>query len=136
MSGIVYILRGIPGCGKSTLAKNLIKDKGVICEADNYFISDIDGIYRYDVNKIGLAHGWCKDVFCNALESKIPVIVVSNTNIDPAHFSFYEEKARAEGYQVFHMIVENRHGGTNEHNVPEETLQRMENVLKKSIKLR
>lgn len=132
---IVYILRGVPGCGKSTVAKNIAGDTGTICEADHYFW-DADGVYRYDSSKIGLAHEYCKNMFLNALDFQAPIIVVSNTNIDPAHFSFYEEKARAADYQVFHMIVENRHGGVNNHSVPEHTLDRMENVLRNNIKLR
>lgn len=136
MSGVLYILRGIPGCGKSTLAKNLAGGTGVICEADNYFVSDVDGIYRYDIKKIGLAHGWCKDICRNALEAKIPVVVVSNTNVNPKDFAAYKDMAVAAGYQVFVLVVENRHDGQNSHDVPEEALQRMEDTLSKSIKLR
>ena len=131
---VVYILRGIPGCGKSTLATNLAGNTGVVCEADNYFLSDKG--YRFDATKLGLAHAWCKDIFCNALEGGTPVIVVSNTNIDPSHFEFYEQTAQAAGYQVFHMIVENRHDGINNHSVTENTLHRMESLLRKNIKLR
>ena len=136
MSGVLYILRGVPGCGKSTLAKNLSGGTGVICEADNYFVSDVDGIYRFDQKKLGLAHGWCKDICRNALESKIPVVVVSNTNVNPKDFAAYKDMAVAAGYQIFVLVVENRHDGQNSHNVPEEALQRMEDALSKSIKLR
>lgn len=133
---LFYILRGVPGCGKSTVAKALAGQDGAVCEADNYFVSDYDGVYRYDAKKIGLAHGWCKDITQNAMENKIPVVVLSNTNTDPNHFKSYEEMAKKFGYTVIHLIVENRHGGTNSHNVPEEALARMEEIIRANIKLR
>lgn len=133
---LFYILRGVPGCGKSTVAKNLAGDNGAICEADNYFISDYDGVYRFDAKKLGLAHGWCKDITRNAMESQIPTIVLSNTNTNPKDFAPYEEMAKEFGYTVFHLIVENRHGGKDSHNVPEEALNRMESTIRANIKLR
>jgi len=42
--------------------------------------------------------------------------------------------AEKYGYTVFSLIVENRHGGVNEHGVPEEALERMENRFE--LKLR
>jgi hypothetical protein len=33
--------------------------------------------------------------------------------------------AELNEYRVFSIIVENRHGGVNEHNVPEEVLTKM-----------
>jgi len=35
--------------------------------------------------------------------------------------------AQELGYTVFSLIVENRHGGVNEHGVPEEKLEQMRN---------
>jgi predicted kinase len=133
---LFYILRGVPGCGKSTVAKNLAGEHGAVCEADNYFISDYDGVYRFDAKKLGLAHGWCRDITRNAMEAKRPVIVLSNTNTNPNDFASYEEMAKEFGYTVFHLIVENRHGGTDSHNVPEISLIRMESMLRANIKLR
>jgi hypothetical protein len=37
----------------------------------------------------------------------------------------YFELAKNYGYKVFSVIVENRHGGTNQHGVPEEVLTKM-----------
>lgn len=135
MTGTVYILRGVPGCGKSTLAKHLAGETGKVCEADNYFVGD-DGVYRYDSNKISLAHAWCRAIFAEALDAKTSVIVISNTNTEPLHFFPYEDMAKRAGYEVFHLIVENRHGGTNSHGVPDGTLVSMEARIRNNIKLR
>jgi hypothetical protein len=39
----------------------------------------------------------------------------------------YIEMAKEWGYTVFSIIVENRHGGVNEHGVPEDKLEIMKN---------
>jgi hypothetical protein len=39
----------------------------------------------------------------------------------------YFELAEKYGYRVYSLIVENRHGGINEHEVPEDKLQIMKN---------
>jgi hypothetical protein len=39
----------------------------------------------------------------------------------------YYQMAERYGYRVHSVIVENRHGGINEHNVPEEKLLQMKN---------
>lgn len=39
----------------------------------------------------------------------------------------YYELAEKYGYVVFSLIVENRHGGVNEHGVPEDKLEQMKN---------
>ena len=37
----------------------------------------------------------------------------------------YYKLAKTYGYRVFSIIAENRHGGVNEHGVPEEKLEQM-----------
>jgi hypothetical protein len=39
--------------------------------------------------------------------------------------SEYFELAKQYGYQVFTIIVENRHGGVNQHGVPTDKIQQM-----------
>ena len=45
----------------------------------------------------------------------------------------YFKLAKEYGYTVFSIVVENRHGGTNVHNVPEDKIEQMKNRF--SIKL-
>ena len=56
MEKVLYIVRGIPGSGKSTFAKTL---GGQHYEADMYFI-DEEGNYKFDGTKIKDAHKWCQ----------------------------------------------------------------------------
>jgi hypothetical protein len=39
----------------------------------------------------------------------------------------YYDLAKKYGYRVYSLIVENRHGGVNEHGVPEDKLKIMKN---------
>ena len=52
-------------------------------------------------------------------------IVVSNTFTQEWEMQSYMDLAKKYGYRVTTLIIENRHGGSNIHNVPEETLDRM-----------
>jgi phenolic acid decarboxylase len=52
-------------------------------------------------------------------------VVVSNTFTQEWEMEPYYKMAKKYGYQVHSFIVENRHGGVNEHNVPEDKLQQM-----------
>ena len=54
-----------------------------------------------------------------------PTIVVSNTFTTEKEMKPYYKLAEQYGYRVHSLIVENRHGGINEHNVPDETLEKM-----------
>jgi hypothetical protein len=49
-------------------------------------------------------------------------IVVSNTFTQEWEMTPYFELAEKYGYRVHSLIVENRHGGVNEHGVPEDKL--------------
>jgi energy-coupling factor transporter ATP-binding protein EcfA2 len=82
----IVLLRGHSGAGKTTYARSLIKalpeyQKGIICSADNYFMSK-DGKYNFDYKKLDLAH---RDCFCRFWTSivtsgKYDLVIVDNTN--------------------------------------------------------
>jgi len=52
-------------------------------------------------------------------------IVVSNTFTQAWEMDAYYELAKQYGYMVFTVIVENRHGGINQHRVPADKIQAM-----------
>jgi hypothetical protein len=52
-------------------------------------------------------------------------IVVSNTFTQEWEMKPYMEMAEKYGFKVFTVIVENRHGGLNVHDVPEDKLEAM-----------
>jgi predicted kinase len=116
----LILLRGLPGSGKSTLAKSL---GGIHIEADQYFMED--GVYKFDGSKIKLAHNWCRLRTEHQMEDGIEKIVVSNTFTQEWEMEAYNLLAETYGYRVSSIIVENRHGGVNEHGVPDDKLEQM-----------
>jgi phenolic acid decarboxylase len=52
-------------------------------------------------------------------------IVVSNTFTQGWEMEPYYKLAESYGYRVFSIIVENRHGGENQHGVPEDKIEEM-----------
>lgn len=123
----LFLLRGLPGSGKSTLAKMLVGDKDYRHkEADMYFV-DGDGNYKFQPSKIKEAHKWCQEEIEFLMKHEHSSVVVSNTFTQEWEMEEYYKLAEKYGYRVHSLIVENRHGGINEHNVPEEKLEQMKN---------
>lgn len=122
----LFILRGIPGCGKSTVSKSLIK--GIkfadYYEADMYFYNE-DGEYEFDAKMLKEAHTWCQGAVEDAMVDGMERIVVSNTSTMEREMEIYYKLAEDYGYTVFSLIVENRHGGKNIHGAPEDILDKM-----------
>jgi predicted kinase len=129
MNKELFLLRGLPGAGKSTLAKSLV---GKHFEADMYFVRD--GEYKFDVTKLKEAHEWCRSSVGGLMINEEPRLVVSNTFTQEWEMEAYYKLAETHGYRVYSLIVENRHGGINEHGVPDDKLEIMKERFE--IKLR
>ena len=131
MEKMLYIVRGIPGSGKSTFAKTLVGHDFLVCEADKYFIDKETGEYKFDFSKIKDAHKFCQDMVETYMKDSLlndnfyKEIAVSNTFTQEWELQPYYELAIKYGYYVTSVIVENRHGGINEHGVPEDKIQLM-----------
>lgn len=115
------LVRGTPGAGKSTLARQL---KGALfakhLEADMYFIND--GVYQFDINELMDAHDWCKRTTHNLLEDHISVIV-SNTFTTKKELVPYFEIAKSHG--IVPNVITCQGNFKSIHGVPEETLAKM-----------
>jgi predicted kinase len=123
----LFLLRGLPGSGKSTLAKMLVGDKNYCHkEADMYFVDRV-GNYNFNPSQLKDAHKWCQDEIEFAMKYDHSPVVVSNTFTQEWEMQSYYELAEKYGYRVHSLIVENRHGGVNEHGVPEDKLEIMKN---------
>jgi predicted kinase len=121
----LFLLRGLPGSGKSTLAKMLVGDKDYCHKEADMFFVDGDGNYNFKPSKIKQAHKWCQEEIEFVMKYEHSPVVVSNTFTQEWEMEEYYKLAERYGYRVHSLIVENRHGGINEHNVPEEKLEQM-----------
>jgi predicted kinase len=124
MEKVLYIVRGLPGSGKSTFAKTLAEYENHY-EADMFFMKDHNE-YKFDATKLKEAHNWCRDLVMMAMLRNENKIVVSNTFTQEWEMDAYFDLAKKHGYKVFSIIMENRHDGKNVHGCPEETIDRME----------
>lgn len=121
----LYLIRSIPGAGKSTLAKALVGDKDYCHkEADMFFVNR-DGEYKFNPSQLKEAHQWCKEEVEFLMKYEHPTVVVSNTFTQEWEMEDYFKLAEKYGYRVHSIIVEKRHDGVNQHGVPEEKLQAM-----------
>jgi predicted kinase len=117
----LILLRGLPGAGKSTLAKRVCNQH---IEADMFFMKD--GEYKFDPTKLKQAHEWCREKTEMWMRDGYNV-VVSNTFTQEWEMENYYKLAEQYGYRVHSIIVENRHNGVNEHGVPADKLEQMKN---------
>lgn len=131
MKKILYLVRGLPGSGKTTLSTNLSPN---VCEADMFFMRT--GEYKFDMDSLPAAHFWCRNRCESFMRDGVDSVVVSNTLTSEDELKPYIEMANEFGYQVVSIVVENRHGKNSIHDVPKQTIDKMEKRLMNSIKLR
>ncbi|NXC36442.1 N4BP2 protein, partial [Campylorhamphus procurvoides] len=97
---VLVLLRGVPGSGKSYLARNLLQDNpgGIILSTDDYFYKH--GQYHYDPNCLGEAHDWNRKRAKEAFERGISPIIIDNTNIQAWEMKPYVTLAQQFKYKV------------------------------------
>jgi predicted kinase len=93
----VIILRGLPGCGKSTWAK--AQDGAAICSADE-FLYDDEGKYVWTPERLNRAHALCHARFIQFLDNVDPLIIVDNCNLTNRDMKFYVQQAEDHGYDI------------------------------------
>lgn len=130
----LYLIRGVSGSGKSTLAEEMSAAMGVFhIEADHFFY-DVDGNYKFDPDMLYANHRKCQLLVEGELEDGDSVIV-SNTSTTEKEVNVYKSIAEKYDAKFICIVVENRHGNSNQHNVPEYVLERQRNNIKNSLEL-
>jgi len=111
----LHVMRGIPGSGKSTKARELARPE-FICSADDYFV-DSKGVYVFKQHEIAQAHAACLKKFIRLVHQHHNSImddgqwadfdvVLDNTNLRKWEYESYEQIAWIAGMQVeFHEFV-------------------------------
>lgn len=119
MSEIVLI-RGLPGSGKSTMARRDFPCHAHF-EADAYFVGP-DGVYRYNPKEIRSAHEWCQSSVERCAKGDRDV-VVSNTFTQRWEMQPYFDIAKRYGARIRVVVATGDYG--NIHGVPDEVVERM-----------
>lgn len=126
----LIILRGLPGSGKSTLAAWLSENgRYPVCAIDDYF-TDADGKYTFRFNDNHLAYKACEEKVRQAMLDRSPKIFLDNVFSLEWEMEPYFKLAAEHGYMVHVATVENRHKGSNVHEVSSEAIEKMASKYK------
>lgn len=126
---VVTILRGVPGCGKSTWAKAQPNDlscdsEPVIVSADNYRLNE-HGIYVFERDKTSYCHAQCREEFDSALRDYKTHVIVDNTNISSWEYAYYLQHAETQGYTLRVISFESPPTNRSTHDVPQDKYDAM-----------
>lgn len=116
----LVLIRGLPGSGKTTMAKKYAEAGYVHCEADQYF--EVGGEYRFDAGQLHTAHADCLRRTIAAMDAGCPA-VVANTFTRRWEMEPYLKAAKKRGVRV--RIIECIGNWPNVHGVPAEAIERM-----------
>ena len=132
MPKTLVLIRGLPGSGKTTLAKAYLsfftkgllpwdRLRGAHFEADMFFYRD--GKYQYDPKLLEVAQRQCLAQAEAAMRDNMHLIVVSNNFIRLWEMEPYIAIANACGYKVQEIIMNAPF--PNVHGVPAEVIEKM-----------
>ncbi|KAM8708253.1 hypothetical protein ACLKA7_015255 [Drosophila subpalustris] len=135
----MIIMRGAPGCGKSTMAKSLLQQSRLLDQyaiqdfvfsSDDYFLTRRG--YEFNPNLLPDAHEWNRQRVKQKAAAGWSPIVVDNTNIMIWEMQPYVQIAVQHGY-ILHLLEPqtswsksaSKLAQRNSHQVPKESIQRM-----------
>ena len=113
------LIRGLPGSGKSTMARKIAAETGALHVEDDMWV---DYQQRRNPDKLGMAHDICKARARHTLAFGGSV-VVSNTFAQRWEMQPYLDMARQYGAQVEIITAMGDYGSV--HDVPAEAIQAM-----------
>lgn len=100
---VVYLMRGLPSCGKSHTARRLASNGGLVLETDQFFYSQVGtdpGQFDYSANLLPAARKWNFDRFVEAVAREISPIIVDRGNGRNPETRQYALHAVERGYLV------------------------------------
>jgi predicted kinase len=112
---MLFILRGLPGAGKSTLGAEVAD----VCFAADDFMPE-----PFDPKELPKAHSKCRHSVEDALAKGL-IVAVANTFTTRREVEPYINIAETRGVKFTVLVVENWHGNKSIHNVPEDTIRKM-----------
>merc|ERR1719357_1034218 len=139
---LLVILRGLPGSGKSTLAKKLLKScgQGIILSTDDFFSKN--GIYNFKADRLSEAHSWNQKRALTAVENKVKLIIIDNTNTMSWEMRPYIEMGVVSKYNI-HILEPDTPwkfkprilAEKNSHGVPKQKIELMLDRYEKKVDL-
>ena len=143
----VFILRGLPGTGKSILSNVLANsltlfDNSSTCpviDANDYFLNEKKE-FIFDKTKLKDAYEKSFEYYKELISKGERFIIINNTNIKQFHYYHYLDYAQRHGYLVSivtlpHNNVSNKElSERNIHSVDQNTIRRMRKEFEWEVK--
>jgi broad-specificity NMP kinase len=144
----VFILRGLPGVGKSIVANLLANSltlfdsdsKAPIIDTNDYFLDPKTKEFKFDKTLLKEAYEKSFDFFKDLIAKEERFIIVSNTNIKEFHYHHYLDYAQRHGYLVSVLIIPHNNVSNKElaerniHFVDQNTIRRMRKEFEWEVK--
>lgn len=134
----LHIIRGLPGAGKTCIAKGLYEyyshketptpseRRSRLIEYDEFwYLIGKNEEYQFDESRVWEAHGWFESQVYDAMLRKIHHIVLVNTFITYQEMEPFIALAKMFGYDVQELIVKGPWQSLVEHDVTKERLEEM-----------
>lgn len=127
----LFLLRGLPGSGKSTIAGILSENgKYPAFSIDDYFTNPQTGEYLFIHTENHLAYAQCERNVNESMEQGHEKIFVHYTFTIDWELESYFKLAEKYGYRLHVLTVENHHQSGNIHQIPEEQIEKMRSKYK------
>jgi len=98
------LMRGLPGSGKTTAARKIVRDRNLephqsrIFAADDYFCKD--GVYRFDVSHAANSYAWNRQRAQAAFAKRVELIVIDSCNTTVYEMRDYARMADEKAYAI------------------------------------
>ena len=132
MRKTLYIIRGLPGSGKSSIARELVNEiwnseigsfVKDFYSADDYF-TDYHGNYDFRPEELPQAHVQCQQNVERAMQrDMVTKVAVANTFTQAWEAEPYFKLAAEHGFSPFVIECQSQYG--NIHDVPQESINAM-----------
>ncbi|KAI1903428.1 hypothetical protein AGOR_G00027080 [Albula goreensis] len=97
----LYIMRGLPGSGKTKLAREIMEkygNSGEILSTDDFFMHD--GVYKFKYRHLNTAHQWNRERAEIAMKNRVHPIIIDNTNMRLCEMKPYVEMGLDYRYYI------------------------------------
>lgn len=141
MAKILYLMQGIPGSGKTTIAKEIrAQTAGVILSTDDFWYEVTEGdttyrgdTYKFDRSRLGEAHQWNQKRAEDSMRFGASAVIIDNTNIRARDVIPYVVAARIHGYDIQvrrvdvdpQVAIARQEDRPEDRRIPAETINRM-----------